>query len=242
MGIDSWHGQFIDERHKMFFPNALFSKERSQKRLIYIVKDDEIEAGQLLSVKDEVYFHMKDYSCDYFQHMFASILTENAEKTIVDYKHRMERIRLKRRGLKELLKYRYELDRRLDVFERYIREDNWEKSKRHLSEVYNSSDAIIEKINPDLIITWKIFCEGIENTTKNISDRLAEVRKDFDGKEKVLQSLADYKNASKNWIMSIIMLLISAGTLFFVVFPNKASNLAELLRILWHSIIRIFNK
>ena len=29
---------------------------------------------------------------------------DNAEKTIVDYKHRMERIRLRRRGLKELLK------------------------------------------------------------------------------------------------------------------------------------------
>lgn len=242
VGVESWHGQFIDERHKMFFPNALFSTERSQNRLIYIVKDDDIEAGQLLSIKDEVYFHMKEYACEYFRHMFVSILTDNAEKAIVDQKHRMERIRLRRRGLKELLKIRYELDRRLDVFERFVREDNWKKSKRYLAEVYKNSDAIIERIKPDLIITWETFCEGIENTSKRISQRLIEVRKDFDGKEKVLQSLADYKNASKNWILSVIMLTVSIVTLFFVVFPDKAHSLAALLRMLWQSIIRLFPK
>jgi len=86
------------------------------------------------------------------------------------------------------------------------------------------------------------FCEGIENTSKRISQRLIEVRKDFDGKEKVLQSLADYKNASKNWILSVIMLTVSIVTLFFVVFPDKAHNLAALLRMLWQSIIRLFSK
>lgn len=240
IGVESWHGQFIDERHKMFFPNALFSNDRSQKRLIYIVKDDNIEIGQLQSVKDEEYIHINEYACEYFRHMFASILAKQAEKDIIFQKHKMDRIKLKRRGLKDLLKTRYQLDRRLDAFERFTREDNWEKSKTHLGEVYRNSDCMIEIIKPNLIITWKVFCDGIERTSDKIRQRLFEVREDFNDKEKVLQSLANYKNASKNLILNNIMVVISAATLFFVVFPDKATYFTNELKMLWKRIAMLF--
>ncbi len=98
-------GQFIDERHKMFFDNHMSGRYGDipiNNRIIYIFKDDDIEMGHLESIKDKVYFHLKDYANEYFRFEFLDILSREAGKTLIAYKHRLDKIKLRRNHLKEV--------------------------------------------------------------------------------------------------------------------------------------------
>lgn len=107
IGVEDYQGQFVDERQKMFFENTLserYGRLYASNRLIYIFKDDGIEIGQFESIKDRVYYHIKEYAIDYFKFMFLDMLSREAGKTLVEYKHKLDKIKLKRNNLESLLK------------------------------------------------------------------------------------------------------------------------------------------
>ena len=98
IGVEDYQGQFVDERQKMFFENTLserYGRLYASNRLIYIFKDDGIEIGQFESIKDRVYYHIKEYAIDYFKFMFLDMLSREAGKTLVEYKHKLDKIKLK---------------------------------------------------------------------------------------------------------------------------------------------------
>ena len=122
----------MDERQKMFFENTLsgrYGKLYANNRLIYIFKDDGIEIGQFESIKDMVYYHIEEYAIDYFKFMFLDMLSREAGKTLVEYKHKLDNIKLKRNNLESLLKLKYNFSMEIDDFNRYKRDDIWDKSK-----------------------------------------------------------------------------------------------------------------
>ena len=92
IGISAYQGQFIDKRHKMFFSNnrsGRYDATLSNNRLIYIFKDDDIEVGQLRSIKDHVYSHINEYANDYFLFKFLDILSIETGKVVIKYKHNL---------------------------------------------------------------------------------------------------------------------------------------------------------
>ena len=232
LGISDYQGQFIDESQKVFFDHAKTKDDEWPcPRLMYIINDDGIEAGKLESVKDEVYYHIEEYACEYFRFFFLSILSHDTGKKIVKYKHRLDKIKLKRNRLREVLKLRYFFERDMDPYIRYARDDLWKKSVEILErEIYHDSDEIQKKIGRHFYTSYKDFCNGSLSGAKKIDEAIATLRSEFDNKEQVLQHLADYKNSSKNWRLNIVMLLIAAVTLFFVVFPASAEWVADIIR------------
>lgn len=106
IGISAYQGQFIDKRHKMFFSNnrsGRYDATLSNNRLIYIFKDDDIEVGQLRSIKDHVYSHINEYANDYFLFKFLDILSIETGKVVIKYKHNLDKIKLKQNHLKGLV-------------------------------------------------------------------------------------------------------------------------------------------
>lgn len=234
IGISFFQGQFIDESQKMFFETSLsgrYEHSETDSRLMYIIKDDGIDIGQLKSVKDYAYHHMDDFAKEYFKFLFLRVLTREAGAVVVKYKRRLDRIKLKKDKLRKLLKLRYQFERQMDAFARYAREDIWERSIRTLRyEIYQKSDAMIEMTRSPWLITYKMFADGSQAGANNVNEKMEALRKDFDDKREILQHLSDYKNASKSWGLNLIMLLIAAVTLFFVIFPERATWLADLIK------------
>ena len=87
----------------------------ANNRLLYIFKDDGIEIGQFKSIKDKVYHHINEYAIDYFKFMFLDMLSREAGKTLVDYKHKLDKIKLKRNNLELLLKLKYNFSREIVI-------------------------------------------------------------------------------------------------------------------------------
>lgn len=243
IGISEYHGQFIDERHKFFFQCELsgrYERYPSDRRLIYIIKDDGIEVGQLKSVKDDAYFHINIYAREYFRFLFLNILSKETGKMIVFYKHRLDRVKLRKRRLKALLKLKYQFSRDTDDFKRYMRDDNLEDSIFRLRDIYENSDEMLKKMRSHLYISYENFCRNSLGGSKKITENIDMLFSEFESKEHILQTLSDYKNTARNFRLNFIMLLISAMTLFLVIFPRKATWLAGIFQSIYHFIVGLF--
>lgn len=242
IGIADYQGQFIDERQKVFFDHTESRKdEATSPRIVYIIKDDGIDAGQLKSVKDKVYCHIEEYAREYFRFFFLRLLSFATGKKIVKYKHRLGRIRLKRNQLRNVLILRYAFERDIDPYVRYSRDDLWKKSVDKLrKEIYCESDEMSPQKKQPFYISYEDFCNSALSGAKKIDETIAVLRGEFDDKEQILQHLADYKNSWKNWWLNIVMLVIAVVTLFFVIFPNRAKWVADIIRCVVNWIIGFF--
>lgn len=242
IGVQAYQGQFVDERHKMFFENMLsgrYDGVDENNRLIYIFKDDGIEIGQFKSIKDRVYHHLKDHAIDYFKFMFLDMLSRKAGKTLVEYKHKLDKIKLKRNNLESLLKLKYHFSMEIDDFNRYKRDDIWDKSKKAFDHVYEYSDKVADSASKHLFILHKSFCNSALSESKKIDEDIDMVLAEFEEKKMVLQNLADYKNTSYSLRLNVIMTILTAMTLFFVIFPDKAKVIANVIFIIWNYFIDI---
>lgn len=232
IGIDGYQGQFLDERHKVFFENRLsgrYGDLYSNNRIIYIFKDDGIEFGQLKSIKDEVYYHVDKYAIEYFKFIFLDMLSREAGKALVAYKHKLDKIKLRKNQLETLLKLKYKLSMEIDDYSRYKRDDIWGRAEKKLSKVYKYSDKIAESASKPFFISYSKFCKGAILESEKIDKDIAVILDEFEEKKRILQNLADYKNTNRSMMMNIIMLIISAITLFFVIFPDKAKETADII-------------
>lgn len=243
IGISEYQGQFIDERHKLFFHYGLsgrYEQYPPNRRLIYVIKDDGIEAGQLKSVKDDVYFHIDRYAREYFKFLFLNILSKETGKTIVFYKHRLDKVKLRKRRLKTLLKLKYQFSRDTDDFKRYVRDDDWEDSIFRLKDIYEDSDEMLKKMRSHPYISYKNFCRNSLGNSEKITEDIDTLFSEFESKEHILQTLADYKNTARNFRLNFTMLFIAAITLFLVIFPERATWLAGIFRLIYQFIVGLF--
>lgn len=145
IGIREYNGQFIDERQKIFFEAELsgrYEKVELNNRMIYVIKDDGIEFGRLQSEKDEVYHHMKEYSIDYFKIMFLRILARAAGKQLVVYRQKLDKIKLRRNQLNGLLKLKYNFSKSIDDYNKYIRDEIWERIDKRLEKIFTENSKI----------------------------------------------------------------------------------------------------
>ena len=230
IGINHWHGQFIDERQKMFFDHKEAKDENWPcPRLLYINKDDGIEAGHLESVKDQVYDHLQDVSQEYFKFLFLGILSHEAGRKIVEYKHHLDKIKLKKNRLHKLLKLRYSFERNIDSYVRFVRDDIWDTSIKKIKEAYICSDSIIKVARRPFFRSYKSFCEDALHGAESINEAIESLRNEFESKRIILQHLADYKNSTHNMWLNVLMLIVATLTLFFVIYPKRAGWTADII-------------
>lgn len=242
IGVNGYQGQFIDERQKMFFECRLsdrYERKQINNRLIYIIKDDDIEIGRFESVKDEVYYHLDEYGVEYFKILFLDILSREAGKTVVSYKQKLDKIKLRRNRLMSLLKLKYDLSLNIDDYSRYIRDDIWEKIIKQLEDVYADNNAIVKRIERPFFISYENFYNSVIAGSKKIDCDIEVVMAEFEEKKYILQNLSDYKNTERNIFLSFFMLIISAATLFFVIFPERTTVVADLCRHIYHYIVNL---
>ena len=242
IGVDEYQGQFIDERQKMFFECRLsgrYERKQINNRIIYIIKDDDIEIGQFKSVKDEVYYHLNDYALEYFKILFLDILSQEAGKTVVKCKHKLDKIKLRRNRLMPLLKLKYNLSLNIDDYNRYIRDDIWKKVINQLRDIYRDNDAITKALKRPFFISYENFYNSAIAGSKKIDGDIQIITTEFEEKKRILQNLSDYKNTERNMYLSILMLMISAATLFFVIFPERTTVVADLFRHIYQYIANI---
>ena len=242
IGVREYNGQFIDERQKIFFEAELsdrYEKTELNNRMIYVIKYNDIGIGQLLSVKDEVYYHMREYSIDYFKIMFLRILARESGKQLVVYRRKLDKIKLKRNQLNQLLKLKYDLSKNIDDYNKFIRDEIWEKTDKRLQGIFKENSEIASKSRHNFFISMKSYIQYSISDKKKIDKDIDILYREYDDKKEILQNLSDFKNNRRSLLLNIAMLFVSTVTLAFVVFPKRAEALAKVIRDIYNWILQL---
>ena len=134
---------------------------------------------------------------------------------------------MKKNHLNALLKLKYKLSLEIDDYRRYKRDDIWEKAKDELSQIYEDSDKVAKNATKPFFVSHLHFCDRAISNSMKIDNDVDIVFDEFKEKKEILQNLADYKNTVHSIRLNIVMMVISAVTLYFVIFPGKAEELAN---------------
>ena len=225
VGVSAHNGQFVNEQQKVFFSYQLSGRYQSseyRKRIIYIVKDEKC-SNNVFSSREDAYWHLENCSHSYFIFLLLSSLCQLAGQAVVSYKNKLDKIKLKKNGLKQLLKTRYSFEKDVELYKRFTREDSWKKNKSVLNEEFKANDQIIEKAKNAWVYTHNAFCRSSEVEAEQVKEILSIVEKEFDSKRDILEHLYSYKNLQKTWVVNLIMLAIAFATLLLIIFPEYAN-------------------
>ena len=87
---------------------------------------------------------------------------------------------------------------------------------------------------------YEQFIGTIKWLWEQIRTNYAEVETDLDRKIEITASLATYSNETKGKRMILIQLLLAAVTFVLLLFPDKAQEIADLIKSAWHMVVSFF--
>ena len=239
LGISDYKGQFIDSARKLFFEVDLSGRypKHFHPDFVYIYHDGKIplEAGIYSLDFQIVHFFSWDYSRDIFRFFFLELFNNHFSKKLIQYKHQLNKIKLKKNQFHNLLKLRYRFERDMDMYIRLISDEIWENAKRTIANLFNEKHLLRGydyTYITDLPIT----------SMKRIRNQVLVLTKDFEDKANVLQHLVEYKHESRARVVNYIMLFMAALTLVLLIFPTWSQSIASFLSDAWLWIASLLDK
>jgi len=232
VGIMGYAGQFIDNSRKLFFKIHQSGRYdlhgRPSKDLVYLVNDTTIEheTGYYspdLQIEHEFAMELSDPICKF---QLLEVMNAAAASQLIDYKHKLHKIKLRKNKLHKLLKLRYLYERDIDFYRRYIHDNIWEWPQEKLSRVFSNHKG-------RSVYGYKSLTEAPIVAKEKIAEQIRIIGEEFDSKTSVLQHLSAYKSEAKNRKINLAMLLFTATTLLFVIFPKWSENVAKFLEYIW---------
>lgn len=232
VGIMGYAGQFIDNSRKLFFnihQSGRYDLHRMPARdLIYLVNDTtmEREKGYYspdIQIEHEFAMGLSDPICKL---QLLEVMNDTVASQLIDYKHKLHKIKLKKNKLHKLLKLRYLYERDIDFYRRYIHDNIWERPQEKISRIFCNHKGFCA-------YGYKSLTEAPIVAKEKIVEQLGIIGEEFDSKTSVLQHLSAYKSEAKNRKINLTMLFFTATTLLFVIFPKWSENLAEFLNYIW---------
>ena len=230
LGFPIWEGQFIDESRKLFFKTDLSGRysKHTYSDMIFVYHDEKIalEGGFHDLAFQIIHGFYWDYSRDIFKFQFLDILNSHYSKALILYKHKLNKIKLRKNRIHNLLKLHYRFERDMDMYVRFSSDDIWERAVKNVAELFNNRTMIRG-------VDYTYFTEIPIESMKRIRDQQAVLTKDFDSKESVLQHLANYKHETRNRLINYIMFFIAIVTLVLLIFPEWSISIASWLTNIW---------
>lgn len=231
VGITSFKGQSIDKNKKLFFETN--HSERYNRHdytdLLYIVNEETIEkkSGYYSFDFQIVTEFTENFSTAILKFETLYALNGLAARICIEYRQKLNKIKLKKNRFSKLLKLRYHYEKAIDFYKRYINDDIWKESESKIANVFNNKYNFHS-------YDYRIITESSVISQKKIQKQITALEKEFDNKTAILQHLSDYKNERKNRKINIVMLVLSIITVIFIVFPELAKDVANWLIGLWN--------
>lgn len=234
IGVQMHNGQFIDSAQKIFFNTKLSGRysEDSYSDMLFIFHDEKMNiSGGYSDIGYQVVHNFcQSYLCDFFKIQFLDICNTYFSKELVQYKNKLNKIKLRKKRLHSLLKLRYVFERKIDLYKRLVKDPIWDDCKNRIENVFESK-TMIRSFNYTHFV-------GIPIESKNrIMGQIETITDDFAEKEAILQHLENYTRESRNQILNFVMFLMAAITLALVIFPDWSKSIATFLTSLWTQIL-----
>lgn len=239
IGIPMHNGQFIDSAQKIFFNTKLSGRysEDGYSDMLFIFHDEKMKfIGEHCDIEYQVVHNFcQSSSCDFFKIQFLDIYNNYFSKELIQYKNKLNKIKLQKKRLYSLLKLRYLFERKMDLYKRLVKDPIWDNCENRIANVFNGKTTIG-------VFDYTHFV-GISIGSKNrIIEQVKTITDDFTEKEAILQHLENYTHESRDRIINFVMFLMAAMTLALVIFPDWSKSIASFLTDLWTKALSFANK
>lgn len=134
----------------------------------------------------------------------------------------------------KILKLRYLYERDIDFYRRYIHDNIWERPQEKISRIFCNHKGLCA-------YGYKSLTEAPIVAKEKIVEQIGIISGEIDSKTAVLQHLSAYKSEARNRKINLTMLLFTATTLLFVIFPKWSENVAKFLSYIWF-LVKYFAK
>ena len=236
LGIRSSDGQFVDDSQKMFFITNLSGRYERQScnDMIYIFHDKKLKLLPIYQTPESqvVYEFEEVYAQHFFRFIHLEMLNHIFAKKFVSYKLKLNKIKLKKRQLHNMLKLRYAFECDIDKYSRYVADDIWHDSEQRIGDLFGGQ-MYEQRIDYRYITNVAI-------AAKKINEQIEVLTNEFENKTSIAKHLSEYKNELRNRILNFWMFVFAATTLVLLIFPDWATTIANFLRDLAANIKEFF--
>lgn len=220
----SWFkGQTLSSSETMFFEPNLSARHSELQRndVLIVINDQTYPIGEgYYSFDFQVTFEMSEKTSKLLKLIIVKTINGYFTSLGAEYRNKVNKIRMKKRFLKKLLKLRFEFESDFVLFKRINSEVDWDKEKDDAVDIF-PNDADESKIQN--------YYRSITEAPLIIQARVEKVRIDI---EKVLEQkliitghINDYSNSYKSYKLNVVMFVIAGATFIFVLYPDWAKKL-----------------
>ena len=161
------------------------------------------------------------------------------QNTLSKYRNIVNKSKISRRQHKALLKTKYQFNCDCYDFKKIDEELPVNKEIEKAEALFEYNEYVKQSVHNGFH-PYEQFIGTIKWLWEQIRTNYAEVETDLDRKIEITASLATYSNETKGKRMILIQLLLAAVTFVLLLFPDKAQEIADLIKSAWHMVVSFF--
>lgn len=220
VGKSNYYGDLSPSIRIYFTPETSRQKNQPKRH------DMNIIVYEISHEKYDEYYSFDFGLTDEMSHKYGAIYklfllnTFNYYFTFVgsQYRNKVNKIKMKKRSYKKLLKIRYEFEKEYALLKRVYHEINWKSEEEYVTDLFLNPDKSAG--NSDFFNKVNLFTDYPINKMSIVRDTHLNIEKEIEQKLTILGYLKDYSIENKNYKLNISMLIISTLTLLFVLYPG----------------------
>jgi hypothetical protein len=158
---------------------------------------------------------------------------------VTEYRNKVNAITSKKSSQKRLLKLKYELSKDFYDFNKITEElpfdKTIERAKRILEKNEYATSSVYYGRHP-----YELFTDNPKWMWSQVKNNYTEIESDLQRKIDISSELTAFSREKSNRNITVTQLLISTVTFVLLIFPEKASIIADWIKTLWTHICQLF--
>lgn len=231
LGLDDPFGFFLSHAERLYYPqNIIRANYTSQFDMIFVFNPNKIDnyTGFIDPKNRAIYNLTHEYMSSLYTIVIIRNLSINYSIMISEFRNRENVIKNTRHSHKKLLKLKYEIERAYYSYSKIDHEFSIEDEVKNINKLLEEN-LFVKKSVIHGYHTYKDFSYGSQHLWELIKVNYNELMIDLNNKIDISSSLTQYYDVKKNSRVSWIQLVIALSTFVLLIFPEKATVLAEFL-------------
>lgn len=231
LGLDDPFGFFLSNAERLYYPQSIIrANYTSQFDMIFVFNPNKIDnyTGFIDPKNRAIYNLTHEYMSSLYTIVIIKNLSINYSIMISEFRNRENVIKNTRHSHKKLLKLKYEIERAYYSYSKIDHEFSIEDEVKNINKLLEEN-LFVKKSVIHGYHTYKDFSYGSQHLWELIKVNYNELMIDLNNKIDISSSLTQYYDVKKNSRVSWIQLVIALSTFVLLIFPEKATVLAEFL-------------
>ena len=226
VGIEEHYGQFLSESQKVFFTRWLTNARIRSNCLTYVVNEEtHPKSSMYYSFDFQATYELLDSLGVLMRCCVIDALNDVYTSICSTYRNAINRVRVVKKSYRKLLRLRYHFEKDLDLYRRVYSEVDWETIDIDIAALFSLGTGG----KRPRILDHTRWTNAIKQAQQRLEEARLSIQRDMERKTAITRHINEHFSESRNFGISLTMLIIAMLTLSLLVFPEWAKKLASVI-------------